>query len=225
MSGAAGFDYMVDIASTIDQEETGKTAIKDLVAKEYDYLAPYIDGLFFVEANIVFLNYVSGVSQTVISDIFNIKQYGVSKRISSALKRMSIQLKAPDKNVSDSFKFLNLILPSSDAYMMSVRYSLKTLSKTTSTVMGSIIAVTKISKEVEERLQELSNISDALQFKNNIIKYKPEEELNEGFFNRLSDDVSYFMVVRHTIDTHIRYIEELNQYNSRGSHNFRNEFY
>jgi hypothetical protein len=218
------FEYLVDISSTKEDEEQ-EVSVKDFLQKEYNYLAPYIDNLYYIEANIVFLNYVCKVPQVLISDIFSIKQYGVSKRISSALKRLSIQLKSPDKKLKDSYDFLKNIMPSVNAYVLLIWYDIKTVYATTLIVRASNLAVSSNMNKMEEYLRLLAESPNAFEMKKIIYKHLESFEINTDFLDAITEEPSYFLVVKHKINIHLAYIEELKNYNSRGSHNFRREWH
>lgn len=225
MSGV-DFNHLVDIASSIEPTDNSEESMKSIIEAEYPYLASYIDSLYFIESNILFLNYVQNVPQREVAEMFNIKQYGVSKRVASAIKRLSIHLKAPNKEAKDSFLFLDKLLTYEDAYNLTVRYSLKTLALSASVIKGSTTSVTKSSRKSEKLLKEYSLLTDPLEFVLKVIGVKKGAgNCDLDFLDKLLKDTSYFMVIRHTVDTHLQYIDELNRYNSRGSHNFRSEFY
>lgn len=49
----------IDYLSTLPQEEAGDT-LKDLMRDNYEFFKHYIDELFHVEANYIYLNLVCG---------------------------------------------------------------------------------------------------------------------------------------------------------------------
>lgn len=220
-------NFLIDVASVekLQTVEAEEDKIKDIIKDNYDYLAPFIDSLYYIEANIIYLNYVQGVPQEIIGNIFQITQYGVSKRIVSALKRLAIYMSIPDKDTSDSYHFLKKLIPNSEATAITMFYSLKTVHTVSRVLRASNITVTKVKETVTKNLEELQDISEPLEFKRYILNIKPSIEIDEEFMSRISEEEGFFLVVRHTINTHIQYLKALNEYNSRGSHNFRKEWH
>ncbi len=89
----AYLDYLTHIST----EEIGDT-LKTLVRDHYDSFKPYLDELYHVEANYIYLNVVCGVSQTNIAKTVGVSQYGVSKRVTGGFKKLEYLLKIPEKN-------------------------------------------------------------------------------------------------------------------------------
>ena len=222
MSEGVSFDYLMDIGgSEVASNQDIQEDIKDLIASEYNFLYPYIDSLYFIEANSIYLNYIAKITQTEIANIFNIKQYGISKRISSALKRLNIQLKAPDGDTEDSYKFISNILSPTSSYTLVIWYNLKTVSATTQILRASSNAVTKVLRDIKDQLLKLRSCEDSRSMVAKIIEYQKGKIYNEEFLLDLLENKSSYYVVKHKIGNHINYIQELLDYNSRGSHNFR----
>lgn len=216
-------DFLMDIAGgnnlqTIQNEDD---KLKDIIKENYEYLAPYINSLYYIEANILYLNYVHKVPQTVIADIFQMTQYGVSKRIVSALKRLSIFMSTPNQDVADSFEFLKNIISNNEAMAITLFYSHKTIHTVSRVLRASNLSITQTLKRNLNMLRTLRDTADVVEFKKLILERKLLIEINEEFMDMISNSTGYFLVVRHTIDLHIKYLESLKEYNSRGSHSFR----
>jgi len=216
------FNHLIDVSSSLGVEE-GDTSIKDILSMDYEFFSSYIDDLYFIEANMVYMNYVCDVPQMVIADIFNMRQYGVSKRIYSAFRRLSIRMKAPDSNLSDSYNFLSKILPKSQAYILTIWYSLKTVISVAKTAKASGLSVTQALKDSEEILRELYQTNTLEDFKYILTDNMRLKDIDIEFLKSL-EDKSNFLVVKHKIGNHLKYIEELINYNSRGSHSFRKDW-
>jgi hypothetical protein len=219
------FNYLIDIQSTKEEEAKDFESLKDIIKEEYLFFSKYLNDLYFVEANIVYMNYVANVPQVKIAEIFNIKQYGVSKRISSALKRLSIQLKAPDSQVKDSYIFLNKLISHPKSYVIVIWYALKTISAVALSARASNSIISQTISETKKTLKDYAECNNVHEFVKVMALNKRVEELDEDFIESLHNDYSFFLVVRHKIKSHIKYIEELQSYNSRGSHNFRKDWH
>ena len=218
-------DYLIDVASTVEASDPEDEKLKDIIKDNYEYLAPYIDSLYYVEANIIYLNYVHNVPQSLIAEVFNMTQYGVSKRIMSALKRLSIFMSIPNQDTADNYDFLKKFLPNSRATTITMFYSLKTVHTVSRVLRASNLTVTSVIKETMELMLELQEITDVLEFKKRIFELKPRIEIDEQWMENLTDEEGLFLVTRHTINTHYLYLKSLKDYNSRGSHNFRKEWH
>lgn len=70
------------------------TIVKDCL----EQLNPYLDRLIWVEANIIYLNRVYDINQTIVGNYLGISQYGVSKRLRKAMERLQVKIKCPEKD-------------------------------------------------------------------------------------------------------------------------------
>lgn len=121
--------HYIDYLSTLPQDEMGDT-LKDLMRDNYEFFKHYLDELYHVESNYIYLNLVCGVSQTRIGKMVGVSQYGVSKRISSGLNKLSYLLKIPEKNKSIVKQDLDMLLPLLEADILFNYYFLKTYALT-----------------------------------------------------------------------------------------------
>lgn len=218
-------DYLIDVASTVDNAVMEDEKLRDIIKDNYEYLAPYIDSLYYVEANIIYLNYVHNVPQVLIAEIFNMTQYGVSKRIMSALKRLSIFMSIPNQDTADNYNFLKKFLPNSRATAITMFYSLKTVHTVSRVLRASNLTVTDVINDTMDFMLELQAITEPLEFKKKVCEIKPDIEVDYDWLESLTDEDGMFLVTRHTINTHYLYLKSLKDYNSRGSHNFRKEWH
>lgn len=218
-------DYLIDVASTLDNSGMEDEKLRDIIKDNYEYLAPYIDSLYYVEANIIYLNYVHNVPQVLIAEIFNMTQYGVSKRIMSALKRLSIYMSIPNQDTADNYNFLKRFLPNSRATAVAMFYSLKTVHTVSRVLRASNLTVTDVINETMDFMLELQAITEPIEFKKKIYDIKPDIEIDFKWLEALTEEDGLFLVTRHTINTHYLYLKSLKDYNSRGSHNFRKEWH
>jgi hypothetical protein len=118
-------DYLANI-STEDMGESLRTLVKEY----YDSFKPYLDELYHIEANYIYLNVVCGVPQVLIADTVGVSQYGVSKRVTGGFKKLEYLLKIPEKSrpiVSGDFE---AILPPYMSETLFSYYFLRTFALT-----------------------------------------------------------------------------------------------
>lgn len=87
----------LDYLSHISNQDMGES-LRTLVRDHFDSFKPYLDELYHVEANYIYLNVVCGVPQVLIADTVGVSQYGVSKRVTGGFKKLEYLLKIPEKN-------------------------------------------------------------------------------------------------------------------------------
>lgn len=170
ISESAYWDYV----SVQDQRE-GEESIKDLLKEAYDFASPFLNNLISYEGDMVYLNLVSDVSQTNISDIYGLSQLGVSKRVRSGINKLKTIMSIPetDKNiVREHFQFL---LPSSISVFAILYYHYKTYSIVTDLMQESPSNVCNWVNYSIQILDEVRNIKTRQEFVNYMISLKQYE--------------------------------------------------
>lgn len=91
------WDYVSsqDLMDYTDAED-----MKSLIQSCYSFLEPFITRSVWVECNTILLNQIHNVSQNIIGDYLGISQYGVSKRLKVAIKRLKIKVRIPEQDTS-----------------------------------------------------------------------------------------------------------------------------
>lgn len=159
----------IDYLSTLPQEEAGDT-LKDLMRDNYEFFKHYIDELFHVEANYIYLNLVCGVSQTRIAEIIGVSQYGVSKRIASGLNKLSYLLKIPEKSKQVVKEDLYELLPLFEADVTFNYYFMKTYALTGRVMVIDANLVNNIIFNSLQMLDKLAKSNTLTEFISNYLK-------------------------------------------------------
>lgn len=158
LSGGNYWDWVStqEILAPEDKEDI-RTLIKDC----FEFIKPYMDELFWVEANIIYLNYVHNISQHTIAKYLDVTQLAVSKRLHSGVKKLKLALKRPTKNSMEVLDFLGKVLPEKKAYIAMVYYFSKSYSHTAILCEMSVTRVREIILHLIEVLREVKEADDS----------------------------------------------------------------
>jgi len=116
-----------DYISTLDSKDI-EEPLKELIKDSFVFFNPYLNELFYIEANYIYLNYVWDIPQAKIGDLFGVSQYGVSKRIKSGLKKINTIFKRPENDRNIVRNDFASILPKDLVEISVLYYFLKTFS-------------------------------------------------------------------------------------------------
>ncbi len=119
----------LDYLNNMSREDMGES-LKDLMRDHYHLFKPYLEELFHVEANCIYLNTICGVSQTKIGESMGISQYGVSKRVRGGLAKLSHLLKIPEKDKEIVRNDFDLLIASNKSEVLFLYYFLRTFALT-----------------------------------------------------------------------------------------------
>lgn len=139
---------------TPEDKEDIRTLIKDC----FDFVKPYLDELMWVEANIIYLNYVHDVPQSTIARMIGITQLGVSKRLHSGIRKLKIVISRPTKDSREVLEFFRGIYSDRDANILLQYYFFKTYSLTSVLCGISITRVREIVLDCVKRLKRLLEV-------------------------------------------------------------------
>jgi hypothetical protein len=78
-------DSYWNYVSSLTPAESEET-MKDLFAQNFDFIRPYLDEIYWVNAMVIYANLVCGVNQRALAKFFKMSQYGVSKKIKAGLE-------------------------------------------------------------------------------------------------------------------------------------------
>jgi len=170
-----------DYISTLDNADM-EEPLKELIKEAFKFFNPYLNELFYIEANYIYLNYVWDLPQALIGDLFGVSQYGVSKRIKSGVGKINTIFKRPenDRNiVRQDFKSL---LPDEVVELVVLYYFLKTFSL--------VVSLTDISygnmrNKINSIIEHLKSYTEAKTVQEYIKVY---QEVNKGFIDKLYID-------------------------------------
>lgn len=104
-------DYWDWVSSQDTLDVTDKEDITELLKECYEWIAPYLERMFWVDANVIYLNKIHRVPQRDIGGYLGISQLGVSKRIRSAMKKLKLRVKEPELDLTIVKDELAQILP------------------------------------------------------------------------------------------------------------------
>lgn len=122
-------DSYIDYLANINNSELGES-LKDLMRDYYEFFMPYLDELYHVEANFIYLNMICGVSQARIASIVGISQYGVSKRVKAGLNKLTNLIKIPEKDKKRVRYDLEFLLPLDQSELIFNYYFFRTFALT-----------------------------------------------------------------------------------------------
>lgn len=92
-------DNYWDWVSSQDQVDyTERDDFATIVKDCLEQLNPYLDKLIWVEANIIYLNKVYDINQTIVGNYLGISQFGVSKRLRKAIERLRVKMTCPEQD-------------------------------------------------------------------------------------------------------------------------------
>ena len=182
-SDTAYWDYI----STLSPKESKET-IKELCQNNFYFLRPYMDELFWVDSNVVFLNLVCGVPQMVVARIMGSSQLGVSKRVRTSWKKIRNILLRPEKDVVRVRKDFQMILGKSLVETAVVYYQLKTFSVTAKFLGGVKEGAVRV--RVHQVLEQLEEVSSCQTEKNllDLLVEKIQPMRLDEFRHKLSTD-------------------------------------
>ena len=117
-----------DYVSTLDTVEPRDT-IRELVKDAYPLFLTFLDELFFIEANLIFLNIVHEIPQQEIAQVImrgGISQMGVSKRVNAGMKKIKTLIKRPEIDRNIIRTDLKMLLPKQYIEVVQLYYFYKT---------------------------------------------------------------------------------------------------
>ena len=119
-----------DYISSLDQAEPRDT-IRDLVKEAYPLFLTFLEELFYIEANLIFLNVVHEIAQQEIADNImhgGISQMGVSKRVTAGMKKIKTFSKRPEIDRDIVRSDLRMLLPDYLVEVTQLYYFFKTFA-------------------------------------------------------------------------------------------------
>lgn len=118
------------VSIQVQQDYDDKEDFATLVKQSLDFLNPYLDRMIWVEANIIYLNKVYDISQTLVGDYLGISQFGVSKRARKGMERLKVKIKCPEQDYAKVRDDLVLVFGEDNVGIAMSLYVFNTLSMT-----------------------------------------------------------------------------------------------
>jgi hypothetical protein len=184
-------------------------SIKDLFRDNFDFISFYLDDIYFISANVIFLSWACGVSQKAIGKVFGISQCGASKQVKSARRKIRHSFLKPETNPVQVREDLECLLPQAYVETVVLYYYMH---------MYSVVA--QVMGEVTEGAVR-SRVNRSLGVLSSLMECKESEDyyriLCEAGVSRMSD---YEFGVNAARRYHI-YLLEITSTASYGDHQFR----
>jgi len=210
-----------DYISTLDTRESEED-IRELIKENFQFLKPYLNELFYVEANYIYLNYVFDIPQAKIAELFGVSQYGVSKRIKSALEKINNLFKRPENNrniVRQDFKNL---LPNYLVEIAVIYYFMKTFSITSEITGFTYGNLRNKLYDVINLLDKYSKVKTHQEFVKLYKRTKKEKNQNIYYMNSLKDK-SIFELEVTKAKRYYDYLNKLIKSSNYGDYTFKRD--
>lgn len=211
-------NYWDWVSANIDEDNLGKFTIRDFLQEAPETTDALLRELCYIESDFIYLNHLCEVPQSVIAKMYELSQYGVSKRISGGLRKLKTILQIPESNISIVRKDLQYILPRSQLEITLLYYKLRVISIVT-LVTG--IESSRVKETLARAIQNLQLFIDSggkrvARLQDN--SYSPEEQREVIAF--LKDDDDRDMIVN-AADRYLKYILKVKTQFNYGDFDFK----
>lgn len=115
----------------------------EILTEAYYTLKPHLDSMVWPECNILYLNQIYRIPQRKIGEYIGLSQYGVSKRLHSAIRRLKMKLKCPEHSLSTAKQELSTILSGGNLQTAVSYYYFNSLQ--VSTFLGHYTVISKVT--------------------------------------------------------------------------------
>jgi hypothetical protein len=149
--------------STLTPAES-EDSIRDLFRDNFDFISFYLDDIFYISANVIFMAWACGVSQKAIGRMFGISQCGASKQVKSARRKIRHSFLKPEANPEQVRDDLERLLPAPYVETVVIYYYVH---------MYSVVA--KVIQDVTEGAVR-SRVNRSLSVLGRVVMSKSEEE-------------------------------------------------
>jgi len=210
-----------DYISTLDNKEI-EEPLKELIKDAFKFFNPYLNELFYIEANYIYLNYVWDLPQALIGDLFGVSQYGVSKRIKSGVSKINTIFKRPENDRNTVRQDFKSLFPDEVVEIIVLYYFMKTFSL--------VVSLTDISygnmrNKVNAVIKQLESYTEAKTVQEYIKVY---QEVNKGFIDKLYIDTlrannSFYLNEKVKTKRYFDYLSELVTTHNYGDYLFKRD--
>lgn len=140
------------------EKDSFKSALKETFPDIADKI---IDKLFWVNAMVLYLNVYCELSQTNISKLLNISQFGVSKRYRSSKNKIKFIMDKPIHNNSKLRELLQKFFPKREIEILITFYSIGLFSMTNRILFNVRYTTLSMSiKNAYNRMERICSLSD-----------------------------------------------------------------
>lgn len=210
-----------DYVSTLDNKDI-EEPLRELVKDAFKFFNPYLNELFYIEANYIYLNYVWDLPQALIGDLFGVSQYGVSKRIKSGVSKINTIFKRPENDRNIVRRDFSNFIADDLVELIVLYYFMKTFSLVVSLID---ISYGNMRNKVNTVIRQLESYTEAKTVQEYIKVY---QEVNKGFIDKLYLDTlradhNFFLNERVKAERYYNYLNELIQSHNYGDYLFKRD--
>lgn len=210
-----------DYISTLDNKEM-EEPLRELIKESFKFFNPYLNELFYIEANYIYLNYVWELPQALIGDLFGVSQYGVSKRIKSGLGKINTIFKRPENDRNIVRQDFKCLFQDDLVEILVLYYFMKTFSLVVSltdisygNMRNKVNAVIKYLKDYSEA----ENVQAFIRVYTNI----QDKNIDKLYIETLKNNDSFFINERVKTKRYYDYLSELIKTHNYGDYLFKRD--
>lgn len=219
----SGGNYWDWVSAQDQMDYTDVEDLKTLIQDCYEFLKPFLDRMVWVECNTIYLNQIHRISQTDVGNYLGISQYGVSKRLRTAIRRLKMKLKCPETD--------NIIARRELGYLFGDQYITQVMSY-------YIFNSNQVNRELEYSTPiSLSNIVNILQMiisdpekgllVSHYISHLPRQELeSHPEYHKVQESVSHTSSDTNIVllaEKYLPYFQIIDEITTTGESVFKNE--
>ena len=174
-----------------------KDEFKEILKEVFPTVENEINELFWVNAIILYFNTYCGASQHSIAKLFNLSQFGVSKRYRSSKSKLKVILKRPFKNKNKVKSIFNKVLPKEMVEPILIYYFTGVISIT------SMYMNKNVQKKVIRALEIiniLAKIDDIHLFEKMLNYYNPTKKTPK--------ETEFLFVAVKSIDNYLAFLKQ-----------------
>lgn len=161
-------DYYWDYVSVQEVAEPNES-VRDLMREQFEFTRTLLDAVFWVDSTCLYLNYVCTAPQASVAKLLGISQTGVSKRVRSAVKKISIILKKPESDLNQVRSDLSLFFNFHHVELLCLYYNLASFS-----VVSKVV---NYEKTGTIRVRILTTLAKLNQIASELSDAKTEDEI------------------------------------------------
>jgi predicted transcriptional regulator len=179
-------DFFWDYISVMDRKEA-EASIKDLFQDAFKFIELFVQELFWIDQNFLYLNLVCNVPQTKIASMFGVSQLAVSKRVRSAVKKLRMIISKPESDSQVLRNNLSLLLPSGMVEIMMVYYRFGTYSITSKIVDKSGNNIKSVVNQSQKWLEKISKVNSKFELENVLFRIHKSKMTVKNIMDTVSD--------------------------------------
>lgn len=179
-------DFFWDYISVMDKKDA-EESIKDLFQDAFKFIELFVQELFWIDQNFLYLNLVCNVPQTKIASMFGVSQLAVSKRVRSAVKKLRMIISKPESDSLVLRNNLSLLLPCNMVEIMMVYYRFGTYSITSKIVDKSGNNIKSVVNQSQKWLEKVANVKNKFELENLLFKIHKSKIISKEIVDSIHD--------------------------------------